>query len=70
MDRGLDFLKSQVSNAAMQHGTLLKNLEDTGTTRNWGTLNKIHALLVEKDRGAAAVLRDNAAALYGLAGSG
>lgn len=28
MDRGLDFLKSQVSNAAMQHGTLLKNLED------------------------------------------
>ena len=28
MDKGLDFLKSQVSNAAMQHGTLLKNLED------------------------------------------
>jgi hypothetical protein len=28
MDRGIDFLKSQVSNAAMQHGTLLKNLED------------------------------------------
>ena len=28
MDRGLDFLKSQVSNAAMQHGTLVKNLED------------------------------------------
>jgi len=28
MDRGLDFLKSQVSNAVMQHGTLLKNLED------------------------------------------
>lgn len=24
---------------------LLKNLADTGTTRNWGTLNKIHALL-------------------------
>lgn len=24
---------------------LLKNLEDTGTTRNWGTLKKIHALL-------------------------
>ena len=28
MDRGIDFVKSQVSNAAMQHGTLLKNLED------------------------------------------
>jgi hypothetical protein len=28
MDRGLDFLKSQVSNATMQHGTMLKNLED------------------------------------------
>jgi hypothetical protein len=28
MDRGLDFLKSQVSNAAMQHGTLVSNLED------------------------------------------
>src|SRR5688500_3141326 len=28
MDRGLDFLKSQVSNAVMQHGTLVKNLED------------------------------------------
>jgi hypothetical protein len=28
MERGLDFLKSQVSNAVMQHGTLLKNLED------------------------------------------
>jgi hypothetical protein len=28
MDRGIDFLKSQVSNAVMQHGTLLKNLED------------------------------------------
>lgn len=28
MDRGLDFLKSQISNAAMQHGTLVKNLED------------------------------------------
>lgn len=28
MDKGIDFLKSQVSNAAMQHGTLLKNLED------------------------------------------
>jgi uncharacterized protein YigA (DUF484 family) len=27
MDRGLDFLKSQVSNAVMQHGTLLENLE-------------------------------------------
>jgi uncharacterized protein (DUF1697 family) len=24
---------------------LLKKLEDTGTTRNWATLNKIHALL-------------------------
>lgn len=28
MDRGIDFIKSQVSNAAMQHGTLLENLED------------------------------------------
>ena len=28
MDRGIDFLKSQVSNAAMQHGALVKNLED------------------------------------------
>jgi hypothetical protein len=28
MDRGMDFLKSQVSNAVMQHGTFLKNLED------------------------------------------
>ena len=28
MDRGIDFLKSQVSNAAMQHRTLLENLED------------------------------------------
>jgi uncharacterized protein (DUF1697 family) len=27
---------------------LLKGLEDTGTTRNWGTLNRIHALLGEK----------------------
>ena len=24
---------------------LLKGLDDTATTRNWGTLNKIHALL-------------------------
>jgi len=28
MDRGIDFLKSQVSNAVMQHRTLLENLED------------------------------------------
>lgn len=28
MERGIDFLKAQVSNAVMQHGTLLKNLED------------------------------------------
>jgi hypothetical protein len=28
MDRGMDFLKSQVSNAVMQHQTLLKSLED------------------------------------------
>jgi len=28
MDRGMDFLKSQVSNAVMQHGTFLKNLQD------------------------------------------
>lgn len=28
MDRGQDFLKSQVNNAVMQHGTFLKNLED------------------------------------------
>ena len=28
MDRGIDFLKSQVNNAVMQHGTFLKNLED------------------------------------------
>jgi hypothetical protein len=28
MDRGTDFLKSQISNAVMQHGTLVKNLED------------------------------------------
>ena len=27
---------------------LLKGLNDTGTTRNWGTLKKIHALLVAK----------------------
>ncbi len=31
MDRGIDFLKSQVSNAVMQHQTLLKNLEDHET---------------------------------------
>jgi hypothetical protein len=28
MDRGIDFLKSQVNNATMQHKTLLENLED------------------------------------------
>lgn len=28
MDRGQDFLKSQVNNAVMQHRTFLKNLED------------------------------------------
>ena len=28
MDRGLDFLKSQVNNAVMQHGTFLRNLKD------------------------------------------
>jgi cell division septum initiation protein DivIVA len=28
MDRGIDFLKSQINNAVMQHGTLVKNLED------------------------------------------
>lgn len=28
MDRGIDFLKSQVNNAVMQHKTLLQNLED------------------------------------------
>jgi hypothetical protein len=28
MDRGQDFLKSQVNNAVMQHQTFLKNLED------------------------------------------
>jgi uncharacterized protein (DUF1697 family) len=28
---------------------LLKNLDETGTTRNWSTLNKIHALLQDKD---------------------
>ena len=28
MDRGMDFLKSQVNNAVMQHQTFLKNLED------------------------------------------
>jgi hypothetical protein len=28
MERGVDFLKSQINNAVMQHGTFLKNLED------------------------------------------
>ena len=28
MDRGLDFLKSQISNAVMQHAALVENLED------------------------------------------
>lgn len=28
MERGIDFLKSQVNNAVMQHGTFLQNLED------------------------------------------
>ena len=28
MDRGMDFLKSQVNNAVMQHQTFLENLED------------------------------------------
>ena len=28
MDRGTDFLKSQINNAVMQHQTFLKNLED------------------------------------------
>ncbi|HLA71260.1 MAG TPA: DUF1697 domain-containing protein [Steroidobacteraceae bacterium] len=27
---------------------LLKNLKETGTTRNWATLTKIHALMAEK----------------------
>jgi hypothetical protein len=31
MDRGMDFLKSQVNNAVMQHKTLLQNLEDHET---------------------------------------
>ncbi len=29
-------------------GVLLKGLEGTGTTRNWATLNKIHALMGEE----------------------
>jgi hypothetical protein len=28
MDRGIDFLKSQINNATMQHAALVKNLED------------------------------------------
>ncbi|MEJ7811791.1 MAG: hypothetical protein WKG32_15375 [Gemmatimonadaceae bacterium] len=28
MDRGIDFLKSQVNNAVMQHATFIENLED------------------------------------------
>ena len=28
MDRGQDFLKSQINNAVMQHQTFLRNLED------------------------------------------
>jgi hypothetical protein len=28
MDRGIDFLKSQVNNAVMQHQTFLESLED------------------------------------------
>jgi uncharacterized protein (DUF1697 family) len=35
------------SNAAV---ALLKGLEGTGTTRNWATLNKIHALMGKGDR--------------------
>ena len=31
MDRGIEFLKSQVNNAVMQHKTLLQNLEDHET---------------------------------------
>ena len=30
---------------------LLKGLDGTGTTRNWATLNKIHALMGKGDRG-------------------
>src|SRR3978361_1838383 len=28
MDRGTDFLKSQINNAVMQHGTFVQNLQD------------------------------------------
>jgi len=28
MDKGIDFLKSQINNAVMQHRTLVENLED------------------------------------------
>jgi hypothetical protein len=28
MDKGIDFLKSQINNAVMQHGSFLKSLED------------------------------------------
>src|SRR5215212_5495788 len=28
MDRGMDFLKSQINNAVMQHNTFLENLQD------------------------------------------
>ena len=28
MERGQDFLKSQVNNAVMQHGAFIRNLED------------------------------------------
>ena len=30
MDRGIDFLKSQINNAVMQHKTFVQNLEDHG----------------------------------------
>ena len=70
MDRGLDFLKSQINNSVMQHRTLLQNLEDHEKQAEDQRYRDLCSKHIAKMREHQRMLEEYAAAIGAEAGVG
>jgi hypothetical protein len=70
MDRGQDFLRSQISNAVMQHRTFLKNLEDHESQAEDARFRDLCSRHIPHMREHQRMLEDYAAAIGAEASAG
>ena len=70
MDRGQDFLKSQINNAVMQHRTFLKNLEDHETQAEDARFRDLCTRYIPQMREHQRMLEEYAASIGAEASAG